>query len=56
MSRDRDDAIAAMAEFIEPEDDEFLSCTNCGLAFPIDSMGDDEDCYRCGGVLAIRVM
>lgn len=39
-----------------PEDDRFLSCTNCGLAFPIDSMIEDEDCYMCGGVLAVRLM
>jgi hypothetical protein len=38
------------------EVDRFLSCTNCGWAFPIDSMFEDEDCYMCGGVLALRVM
>lgn len=36
--------------------DRFLSCTNCGWAFPIDSMFEDDDCYMCGGVLAVRVM
>lgn len=36
--------------------DRFLSCTNCGMAFPIDSMFEDDDCYMCGGVLAVRIM
>jgi hypothetical protein len=26
------------------------------MAFPIDSMFEDEDCYMCGGVLAVRLM
>lgn len=38
------------------DDERFLSCTNCGSAFPIDSMFEDEDCYQCGGELAVRLM
>lgn len=38
------------------EPDRFLSCTNCGMAFPIDSMFEDERCYFCDGELAVRVM
>jgi hypothetical protein len=38
------------------EIDRFLSCTNCGWAFPIDSMFEDERCYQCDGVLAVRVL
>lgn len=49
------DQLAALAEFIEPEDDRFLSCTNCGLALPLDAMGEGEPCYMCGGELAVRV-
>jgi hypothetical protein len=38
------------------EPDRFLSCTNCGSAYPIDSIFEDDDCYQCGGVLTLRVI
>lgn len=41
----------------ESEDiDRFLTCTNCGWAYPIDSMFEGEACYECDGELAVRVM
>jgi hypothetical protein len=69
MNDDRD-TIAALAEFIEPDVDRFLSCVDCGWSYPIEHtavlphpmpghvvIDDDDGCSNCGSkILAVRVI